>query len=311
MKSISIKSFAFFGVFVFFVVEMLLFVNFYHSSKNNIEELVKESIQTKLLRVRHFLERNMHIDNVNSITAYLDNAVSTSTFIKDIHIATDDHKLLYATDRDNVEKHLNIQCMKIVDIDKADVFTQGCYSFVLRLFEGLKPHYYRVYVYIDTGYLDALLNKQVRKYLVYFFVFGVVFVGLAWIVFQLLITRPLEKLRQYAYYSTQPPQRFFISEIESIRYSLMMTFKRLKKEQEELYKLSTQDSLSGLYNRLSLMDKGKWLVSQSQREKNVLHLCSSIWMTLKISTIQEDMSLVISFCKKWQRFCSRVYGKMI
>ena len=267
MKSISIKSFAFLGVFVFFVAEAILFVNFYHSSKNNIEELVKESIQTKLLRVRHFLERNMHIDNANSITAYLDNTVSTSTFIKDIHIATDDHRLLYATDRDNVEKHMNVQCMKIVDIEKADVFTQGCYSFVLRLFEGLKPHYYRVYVYIDNDYLDGLLNKQVRKYLLYFLVFGVVFIGLAWFVFQLLITRPLEKLRQYAYYSTQAPKRFLISEIESIRYSLMITFKRLKNEQEQLYKLSTEDALSGLYNRLSLMDKGNWLVSQSQREQ--------------------------------------------
>ena len=267
MKSISIKSFAIFAAAVLFTVVATLFVNFYHTSKSNISSLVKESIQTKVLTLRHFLERNMHIDNANSITAYLDNAVVTSKFISDIHIVTDDHRVIYATDRDNVEKHPNIRCMSIVNIARADVFSQGCYSFPLRLFKGLKPYYYQVYVYIDTEYLDSLLNKQIRRYLIYFLVFGVLFALIAWFVFRLIVVKPLEKLRQYAYYSTKPPGTFLISEIESIRYSLMMTFKRLKKEQEELYKLSTQDSLSGLYNRLSLMEKGNWLISQSRREK--------------------------------------------
>ena len=267
MKSISIKSFAIFAAAVLFVVVATLFVNFYHTSKSNISSLVKESIQTKVLTLRHFLERNMHIDNANSITAYMDNAVVTSKFISDIHIVTSDHKVVYATDRDNVEKHPNIRCMSIVNIAQADVFSQGCYSFPLRLFKGLKPYYYHVYVYIDTEYLDSLLNKQIRRYLIYFLVFGVLFALIAWFVFRLIVVKPLEKLRQYAYYSTKPPGTFLISEIESIRYSLMMTFKRLKKEQEELYKLSTQDSLSGLYNRLSLFDKVNWLIAQSQREK--------------------------------------------
>ena len=267
MKSISIKSFAIVVVVVLFVIEAVLFVNFYRTSKNNISSLVKESIQTKVLTLRHFLERNMHIDNANSITAYLDNAVVTSKFISDIHIAADNHRLIYAADRDNVEKHPGVACMNIINIAQADVFTQQCYSFPLRLFKGLKPYYYSVYIYVDTPYLDSLLDKQIRRYVVYFLIFGVLFTLIVWFVFKVIVISPLEKLRQYAYYSTKPPGTFIISEIESIRYSLMMTFKRLKKEQEELYKLSTQDSLSGLYNRLSLLDKVNWLIAQSQREK--------------------------------------------
>ena len=267
MKSISIKSFAIAVVIVLFVVEAALFVNFYKDSKSNIASMVKESIQTKILTLRHFLERNMHIDNANSITAYLDNAVSTSKFINDIHIVTSDHKVIYATDRDKIEKHPNVSCISIVNIAQADVFSQRCYSFPLRLFKGLKPYYYQVYIYVDAPYLDSLLDEQIRRYLIYFLIFGVFFTLIVWFVFKVIVITPLEKLRQYAYYSTKPPQPFLISEIESIRYSLMMTFKRLKKEQEELYKLSTQDSLSGLYNRLSLFDKVNWLIAQSQREK--------------------------------------------
>ncbi len=267
MKSISIKSFAILVVIVLFVTEAVLFVNFYRTSKNNISSLLKESIQTKVLTLRHFLERNMHIDNANSITAYLDNAVAISKFISDIHIVTDDHRLIYAADRDNVEKHPGVACMKIINIDEADIFTQQCYSFSLRLFKGLKPYHFRVYIYVDTPYFDSLLGKQIRRYVIYFLIFGVMFALIVWIMFKVIFISPLEKLRQYAYYSTKPPETFIISEIESIRYSLMMTFKRLKKEQEELYKLSTQDSLSGLYNRLSLLDKVNWLIAQSQREK--------------------------------------------
>jgi diguanylate cyclase (GGDEF)-like protein len=59
--------------------------------------------------------------------------------------------------------------------------------------------------------------------------------------------------------------QFLIQELESIRYSLDFTFKRLKEEQQELFNLSTKDPLSGLYNRLSLIEKINWLISKAQR----------------------------------------------
>jgi diguanylate cyclase (GGDEF)-like protein len=101
-----------------------------------------------------------------------------------------------------------------------------------------------------------------------FLITAFIFAVLLWILFKAYIITPLEKLRQYAYYSENPPQNFFIKEIESIRYSLSITFNRLKREQEELYNLSTKDPLSGLYNRLSLVEKLNWLISKAQRDKN-------------------------------------------
>jgi diguanylate cyclase (GGDEF)-like protein len=82
------------------------------------------------------------------------------------------------------------------------------------------------------------------------------------------IIKPLEQLRQFAYYSTKAPRQFLIQELESIRYSLDLTFKRLKKEQQELFNLSTKDPLSGLYNRLSLIEKINWLISKSKRSES-------------------------------------------
>ncbi len=267
MKSLSIRSFTLIGLFLLFVMELALSINLFYNSKHNIEEVIRENIQTKVLTLRHFLQRNMQIDNANSVTAYLDNAVMTNTLFNDIHIADAKHRVLYATDRTSEEMHKEIVCKDIGDIASVDVFSQKCYRFSLRLFKGLKPHYYTVYIYINSKYLDSILNEQIRQYMRYFFIFVILFTLFAWWILRKFIAEPLESLRQYAYYSKKPPKPFLISEIESIRYSLVMTFKRLKKEQEELYKLSTQDSLSGLYNRLSLLEKLKWLISKYSREK--------------------------------------------
>jgi len=117
------------------------------------------------------------------------------------------------------------------------------------------------YIYIDKTYINGLIIKQIKRTLIVLLVTALIFTIFFWILFRAYIITPLEKLRQYAYYSEDPPQNFFIKEIESIRYSLNMTFKRLKQEQEELYNLSTKDPLSGLYNRLSLVEKLNWLIS--------------------------------------------------
>ncbi len=266
MKSLSIKWFSIVVIGIVFIINIVLFFNFYNTSKENLSSLIKESLQTKVLSIRHFLVRDMHVENTNSITAYLDNTVATSRLIKDIHISTKDHRLLYSTDRSKMETHNNIKCVNIVDITETDVFTQGCYFFRLRLFKGLTPYNYRVYVYVDKSYFDSILNRQIRRLIISFSLFSLVFVIVGWFALKNIIIVPLERLRIFANSSNEVPRRFLISEFESIRLSLKRTFQRLQKEQEKLYRLSTKDPLSGLYNRYSLFDKVNWLVSQSQRE---------------------------------------------
>ncbi len=266
MRNISIKFFIIFMLFAFMGTYGLIFNSFVKEAKSSTEQLLEESIQATVLNLKHFLDKNLKKNNINQITASLDNSINGNALIQDLHIVDKKNKkVIYATDRDTVMQHPNTNCIPIAQIIDADIFNEQCYSFSLKLFKQFEPYYYQSYVYLDKNYLDSLLQNQINKYNIIFIGYGLFFLIIIWLLLKKVLVNPLEKLRQFAYYQNNIPHEFFIQELESIRYSLSLTFARLKKEQEELFKLSTKDSLSGLYNRLSLMEKIEWLRAKGER----------------------------------------------
>jgi len=265
MKNISIKLFTIIVMSLLFASGGYLFYKFFEDSKNVTGKLLEENVQVNLLNVKYFLDKNLKNNNINQIKAYLDNIVHSNEVIDDIHILDNNKKLLYATDRDDFAFHKGIQCIPISQIVDSNIFQQKCYSFSIKLFDDLTPYYFQSDVYLDKKYLDSLLKDKIVKYITLFFVNFIVLMIILWLIINKILVKPLEQLRQFAYYSTKVPSQFFIQELESIRYSLDLTFKRLKEEQKELFNLSTKDPLSGLYNRLSLAEKINWLISKSKR----------------------------------------------
>jgi len=264
MKSISIKFFTIAAVVFLLIGIILTFLNFYRHSKANISELVTTNIQSEALNIKHFLDTNLQPETIHQITAQLDSITASNNAIKDIHILNEKQELLYTSNR--VAKKYEGICPAITTITPDTILTTQCYTFPIKLYKGLEPYYYVSNVFIDKAYLNNLLTKQTMQLIVYFLLLTTIFFFLLWNVLNKLIIHPLEALRQFAYYSSKIPNKFFISELESIRYSLSVTFSRLKKEQEELYKLSTKDQLSGLYNRMSLIEKIEWLISTNDRK---------------------------------------------
>lgn len=264
MKSISIKFFTIAAVFFLLLGVILTFLNFYRHSKINISELVTTNIQSEALNIKHFLDTNLKPTSLHQITAQLDNITASNNAIKDIHILNEKNQLLYTSDR-GAQKYKGV-CPSISTINSDTILTTQCYTFSIQLYKGLEPYYYVSNVFIDETYLDNLLEKQTVQLVISFLLLTTISFFILWSVLNKLLIRPLESLRQFAYYSSEIPNRFFINELESIRYSLSITFSRLKKEQEELYKLSTKDQLSGLYNRMSLLEKVEWLISSNDRK---------------------------------------------
>ncbi|MEO1937123.1 MAG: EAL domain-containing protein [Sulfurimonas sp.] len=266
MKNISIKFFIIFILLAFMGSLGMIFGEFFKEAKNSTEQLLEENIQSTVLNLKHFLDKNLKKHNINQITASLDNTINGNALIKDLHIVDEKNKkVIYATDRDTVMQHPDTNCIPISQIINADIFNEQCYSFSIKLFDRFEPYYYKSYVYLDKKYIDSLLQNQINKYTIMFIGYGLFFIIVIWLLLKKFLVNPLEKLRQFAYYQTNTPKEFFIQELESIRYSLNLTFKRLQKEQEELFNLSTKDSLSGLYNRLSLMEKIDWLIAKGER----------------------------------------------
>jgi len=265
MKRLSIKIFITAMFILLFTSSSYVFYTFFNESKNVTATLLEENIQYNLLNVKYFLDKNLKKNNINQLISYLDNIVHSNTIIGDIHIIDNNKKLIYSTDRDHMLLHKNIECIPISDIINSNIFQQECYTFSVKLFNKLTPYYYTSNVYLNREYLDSLLKDKITKYITFSFIYFFIFILFLWILLDKFLVKPLEELRQFAYYSSKIPKKFFIREIESIRYSLEITFRRLKKEQEQLFQLSTKDPLSGLYNRLSLVEKIEWLISKSKR----------------------------------------------
>ena len=263
MRKLSIKVFNILLVLFLLISEAGLFLYFYKGSKDSISELLTNTIQTSLLNIKHYTDKNINTDGVNSIVSHLDNIVSSSKLLENIVILNNHKNFIYSSTRSNIVS--NKSCIDISNIQRESIFDNTCYIVPIKVYKGLDISIYKGYVFLDKNYIDGLLSKQVIKTLIYFTVASFIFIFLYWFIQRKIIIKPLEYLRQYAYYNKINPKEFFISEFESIRYSLFMTFKRLKKEQSDLYKLSTIDPLSGLYNRLSLMEKLNWMISKSSR----------------------------------------------
>ena len=270
MSSLSIKSFIIIIMLFVIFLESLIFYNFFDNSKRSINELLTNSLQSDALNLKHYMQKNLKQKNINEIVSHMDNLIVIDPVIKDIHILDNNRNIVYNQDIRITEgsHHASSECIPISKIIKTDLFTQECYSFSIKTYKGLTPQYYYANIYLDSKYIHSLVMEQVKKTVFLFALATFLFSIILWFLFKFYVIVPLKELRQYAYYSENPPKNFFIKELESIRYSLSMTFKRLKKEQEELYNLSTKDPLSGLYNRLSLMEKLNWLISKGKRDKD-------------------------------------------
>jgi len=266
-KNISIKFFTFITITILFLSGISIFYQFYNDSKNTTEHLLEENIQHNLLDVKYFLDKNLKKHNINQIRSYLNNIVYTNQIISDLHIIDTDSKVIYTTDGDKISYHKNIKCIPIAKIVASDLFEQQCYSFKIKLFNQLTPYYYSANVYLNSHYLDSLLKDKIIKYTLFFLLYIFFFILFLWIITNKFIIAPLEALHHFANTSKRAPQPFLIQEFETIRASLKKTFQNLKEEQEELYKLSTKDPLSGLYNRLTLMKKIDQLIVSSQQQK--------------------------------------------
>ena len=248
--------------------EVISLYKFYYKEKMTIGDLASLSIKNSILNIYHIAKGTLQKDNtLYNAKAKIDSINIDNNFIKDIIITNKKGDILYSSSRVKSIIPKNV-CLNIRKYNAKNIFIFSACKKDIELFRGIKKYTYYLYIITNKEYIKTLIFNTLKDAIEYFIVYITIILILFWISFEKLLIFPLEKLRQFAYYHTEKPEEFFIKELESIRYSLSITFDRLEKEQQELYNLSTKDSLSGLYNRLSLLEKIDWLISKSKREKD-------------------------------------------
>ncbi len=261
-RSISIKYFISLLLFGAFVLQGVIFMSFFKQAESNIIQLLKENLQSKVIVLKHVLEKKIEPDNPSSVITFIDNSVATSDIIHAIQLRDESGVLLYNSERQIQHSHHPEQCINIAEIKSANLTQTDCFRFTIRLYNQLDPYYYKGYLFINHDHLNALLSEKRKHYIYCFGAFVIFYFALFGILLKRLLTKPLLELESYAQHHTPSTKHFIIKEFNRIQAALRTTFNRLEQEQENLYKLSTKDPLCGLYNRLSLMDKLKWLLEK-------------------------------------------------
>ncbi|NCP56146.1 MAG: EAL domain-containing protein [Thiomicrospira sp.] len=135
----------------------------------------------------------------------------------------------------------------------------------LRFYQGAELKRYSLYISLDPTEIEAYFVEGEQKFLIYFVLLPSLLVLLVAMLMHRYLVTPLRRLRQFAYYHDRIPPKQRLREIESIRYSMMNTFKRLDNEQRALYRNARTDSLSGLSNRQALQEYLKQTIADSEK----------------------------------------------
>ncbi len=230
-------------------------------------QVFDQSLRSTLSEVAYLLSKDLQSpDRVDFFKAYLERIAATNDAIDALVLAQGSHVLL-STDPSIDQVPRRDEVVLVTSRELPDLGRIRAYESEVRYYQGNQPRYLRLYALLDRTYLQSRIELDYSHLLLQLGLPPVVILLLLWWMLHRSLSRPLEALRQFAYYQSYTPRMFWLRELEAIRSSMLQTYQRLEQEKEELYKLSTTDSLSGLANRNSLDQRLSWLISDAARNK--------------------------------------------
>ena len=229
-------------------------------------QVLDQNLRATLSEVAYLLSKDLQRpERADYFKTYFERIAATNDAIEALVLAQGSHVLLSSEPSiDRVPRR--DQVALVSDRRLPDLDSVRAYETEVRYFDGSQPRYLRLHTLLDPGHIRSRIQLDYSQLLLQ--------PGLPPLLILLLggllhrsLSRPLEALRQFAYYQSYTPRMFWLRELEAIRSSMLQTYQRLEEEKAELYKLSTTDSLSGLANRNSLDQRLSWLISDAARNK--------------------------------------------
>lgn len=264
--SMSIQKFIFSLVAALFSILYILFFYYHFAQQEKTAAAILRAINSQMLETSYHLSKDIKsIGDVASLRAMLDRIASNGDFIDSIFIHDED-EILISTDpfrRKTISTNL-IFSSGLSAYDKLEQIE--AIEEDIRFYEGKKATVLKLTFVLDKDEIALYFSERKSKFLLYFGLAPVFIFVFLWFLLRGFIAKPLERLRQFAYYQSEIPKAFKLRELETIRYSMVQTFQRLENEKKELYDMARTDMLSGLANRNALEEYAHRLIANSSRE---------------------------------------------
>ncbi|WP_373071487.1 EAL domain-containing protein [Sulfurimonas sp.] len=254
-------------MFVLLIV-YLIFANYYLKQKEETSLVILNSLKNNMSELSYILSKNISQDsNVNSSRAILDRYTSNNDYIAAILVVEGDEIVVTTDPSYNSIPYVTDLISDSTLSAYEKIYSQKGIEGLVRFYDNGVQHTLRLIFMFDNEEIDMHFNQNKIYFSIYFGLLPIILLLVSWTIIKYIIARPLEKLRQYAYYQSAVPKSFKIKELEAIRASMVQTFSRLNKEQKELYRMARTDSLSGLANRHSLDEYLKRQIADSAHDK--------------------------------------------
>ena len=267
MLKISIQKFIIFITFILISILIAVFLDFYWKQQEKTASVILKNIKAELAEVSYIISKKLNDKgHLSTYRPLLDRMSAQNSYI-DAIVIHDGQNILLSTDP-FYKKILPTDALKD---SKTSLYKQLRSKKViedkLRFYVGNKVESLQVVFVLDKDEIDLLFKERNADFIFYFILIPLLIIFMTWIVVRKFIVKPLEELRQFAYYQNSVPKAFLLRELEVIRYSMVETFSRLENEKKELYTVARTDLLSGLANRNALLEYMERLIASSKREK--------------------------------------------
>jgi len=263
---ISIQKFIFFLVLSLLLTFLSVSIYSYFTQQEKTAKLMFKSINSEISEVNYIISKSTSTkEDILLFRPLLDRIAVNNDYL-DAIVIHDGHNILFSTDPYykkifsssellNDEKSIYDKLMKTKAVESS-----------IRFYIGNKIQIFQLMFILDHSEIRLLFDEKKINFLVIFTLLPLFMIIIIWLLIRILIVRPLEQLRQFAYYQNKIPKAFKLKELEIIRYSMVETFSRLENEKKELYAVARTDSLSGLANRNALIEYLTRLIANFARE---------------------------------------------
>lgn len=263
-----------FGIQQFLLSIILIIVTVFYSvffyyfleDQQRKTDLILENIRHDLSESAYVISTETHnLESIKGFTSFLNRKVATNPLIDSMAVAYGSQILVTTNPHILTPPPRQMTVSRLDKISATQLIQQQIFETPIRFYIQDEPHELSLFIYPDQDYLINYFSQHQIDFMMLFGLVPLLLFALFWLALRQILTIPLEKLRQYAYYQSEIPSQCKIRELEYVRASMVQTFARLEQERDELYRLAHTDELSGLANRNQLNERLSWLIAEAAR----------------------------------------------